>query len=172
MRQPELRMSRNERRRESEKVAGRSREGREIRIARPSKKIRCTIFSSSFKINHLGEGRGDLQSATFSTGCFCGDFIPIFEDRGPCMESGARPSPGGFRGALNLKNNLPPESDPHLSKKSPAKPGLTKSQPGNCDIEYFCCLLLPLAGLVPVGIPSSGRFRLPKSSILLAKNHR
>jgi hypothetical protein len=49
------------------------------------------------------------------------------------------------------------------SKKSARKSGLTKSRLETARID-FCCLLL--------GIASSGRFGLRKSSILLAKNQR
>jgi hypothetical protein len=84
----------------------RSREGREIRTPRPSRIFRYTIFSSSLEINYLGEGRGDLQSATFSTACFRGGFSRIFEGRGLCSESPARPSAGRNPEGVQLKGRV------------------------------------------------------------------
>src|SRR5262249_8640762 len=122
----------------------RSREGREIRIARPSKKIRCTIFSSSLEINYLGEGRGDLQSATFSTACFRGGFSRIFEDRGLCSESPARPSAGQNPEGFNLKDALVRESNAF-----PGPAGITRPRGEECPSSTALPRSLSAAACLP-----------------------
>ena len=105
----------------------RSGEGREIKTPRPSRIFRYTIFSSSIEIRHLGEGRGDLQSATFSTACFRGGFSRIFEGRGLCSESPARPSAGRNPEGFNLKDALVRESNAF-----PGPAGITRPRGEEC----------------------------------------
>ena len=58
-----------------------SRQGREIRIPRPWRIFRFTIFLSFLGINHLAQGRGDLESATLASVCFRRFFSRIFQGR-------------------------------------------------------------------------------------------
>jgi hypothetical protein len=69
----------------------RSCQGREIRIPRPWRIFRFTIFLFFLGINNLAQGRGDLESATLARVCFCGVFSRIFQGRTMGFESPARP---------------------------------------------------------------------------------
>ena len=77
----------------------RSRQGREIRIPRPWRIFRFTIFLSFLGINHLAQGRGDLESATLARVCFRGVFSRIFQGRTMGFESPARMGAAAGAGA-------------------------------------------------------------------------
>jgi hypothetical protein len=63
------------------------------------------IYNLSFLgIDHLAQGRGDLENATLITVCFGGGFSRIFQGRGLFSESPPRPSAGQNLRGLNLKD--------------------------------------------------------------------
>src|SRR6516162_2008687 len=98
MHRPRRRANRNERRRESVKVA--------VKVAPRSRNQNTAtlenfqIYNLSFLgINHLAQGRGDLESATLARVCFRGVFSRIFQGRTMGFESPARMGAAAGAGA-------------------------------------------------------------------------